>query len=72
MSNRFLRLGVNIDHVATSAMLAADVTPIRSGPPESPRKRAPTALLPIFARIAGTSRMRTSIGSRARSISRLI
>ena len=50
-----LRLGVNIDHVATVRNARGGPYPDRCAPPSSPRRPAPTASPPTCARTAATS-----------------
>ena len=73
MSSSRLRLGVNVDHVATirNARGGRHPDPVRAAQ-ASRSRRAPTASPPICARTAGTSATRTSRASRPRSQSRSI
>ena len=54
MNNRYLRLGVNIDHVATIRNARGGEHPIRSGPRMQLPRRGPMVSRRIFARIGGT------------------
>ena len=67
-----LRLGVNIDHVATIRNARGGRIPIRCGRRSSRSRPAPTASPRICARTAATSATTTSRASRRRSRSRSI
>ena len=67
-----LRLGVNVDHVATVRNARGGAFPIPCARRSSPSRPAPTGSPPICARTAATSTTTTCAGSRPRSASRSI